>query len=252
MTCLPVSGVALSIKEPTSSDELYVLETAQPPALAILELAERVATLVDGRAVNWDPVPASEIAAVALAIRQAWIGDRLSTDGACSECAERVDVSFRIGEYLNHFQPSTPADVAAADDGWYEVSGIRFRVPTVADLTDALGSDNNTATLAAKCVQPGDLSEQQWQIVDAALDQIAPSLDGMVGGLCPECGASMQLRLDPCSYVMAELRELFAGIYYEVHLLARAYGWKEADVLSMGRSRRIKYAHLVSEELAAK
>jgi hypothetical protein len=252
MTCLPVSGVALSIKEPTSSDELYVLETAQSPALAILDLAERVATLVDGRAVNWDPLPASEIGAVALAIRQAWIGDRLSTDGTCSDCAERVDVSFRISEYLNHFQPSTPADVATADDGWYEVSRIRFRVPTVADLTDALGIDNNTATLAGKCVQPGDLSEEQWQIVDAALDQIAPSLDGTVGGLCPECGASMQLRLDPCSYVMAELRELFAGIYYEVHLLARAYGWKEADVLSMGRSRRIKYAHLVSEELAAK
>jgi hypothetical protein len=252
MTVLPVSGVALSIRGPTSSDELHVLESEQPPALAILELAGRVATLVDGSAVDWDSLPASEIAAIALAIRQAWIGDQLSTDGACPECAERVDVSFRIGEYFNHFQPSTPTGVATNGDGWYEVSGIRFRVPTVADLTAALGSDNGAAILAGTCVQPADLSEEQWQIVDAALDQIAPSLDGMVGGLCPECGASMQLRLDPCSYVMAELRDLFVGIYYEVHLVARAYGWKEVDILSMGRSRRIRYAHLISEELAAR
>jgi hypothetical protein len=252
MTVLPVSGVTLSIKGPISSDELLVLESEQPPALAILELASRVATLVDGDAVDWDSLPASEIAAVALAIRQAWIGDQLSTDGACPGCAERVDVSFRIGDYIKHFQPSTPTGVATIGDGWYEVSGIRFRVPTVADLTGALGSDNGAATLAGSCVQPADLSEEQWQIVDAALDQVAPSLDGMVGGICPECGSSMQLRLDPCSYVMAELRDLFAGIYYEVHLLARAYGWKEVDILSMGRSRRIKYAQLISEELAAR
>jgi hypothetical protein len=252
MTVLPVSGVTLSIKGPTSSDELHLLEGEQPAALAILELAGCVATLADGGAVDWDSLPASEIAAVALAIRQAWIGDRLSTDGACPECAERVDISFRIGEYYKHFQPSTPTGVTTTGDGWYEVSGIRFRVPTVADLTAALGGDDGAATLAGTCVEPADLSEEQWQIVDAALDQIAPSLDGMVGGLCPECGASMQLRLDPCSYVMAELRDLFAGIYYEVHLLARAYGWKEVDILSMGRSRRIKYAHLISEELAAR
>lgn len=252
MTVLPISGVALSIKGPNSSDELHVVESKQPPALAVLALASRVATLLNGGAVDWDSLPASEIAAVALAIRQAWIGDRLSTDGACPECAERVDVSFRIGEYLKHFQPSTPTGVASIGDGWYEVSKIRFRGPTVADLAAALGSDNAALTLARTCVQSADLSEEQWQLVDAALDQIVPSLDGMVGGLCPECGASMQLRLDPCSYVMAELRDLFAGIYYEVHLLARAYGWNEVDILSMDRSRRIKYAHLISEELAVR
>jgi hypothetical protein len=51
---------------------------------------------------------------------------------------------------------------------------------------------------------------------------------------------------------MSELRDLFSGIYYEVHLLARAYGWSESDILAMARSRRIKYAHLVSEEQAAR
>jgi hypothetical protein len=252
MTLLPVSRVALSIKGPTSSDELHVLESEQTPALAILELAGRVATLEDGAAVDWDALPASEIAAIALAIRQAWIGDQLSTDGECPECAERVDVSFRIGEYFRHFRPSTPADVVNTGDGWYEISGIRFRVPRVADLTAALAGDDSAATLAKASVEPTDLSEEQWEIVDAALDLIAPSLDGTVGGLCPECGSSMSLRLDPCSYVMAELRDLFAGIYYEVHLLARAYGWKEIDILSMSRTRRIKYAHLISEEVAAR
>jgi hypothetical protein len=62
----------------------------------------------------------------------------------------------------------------------------------------------------------------------------------------------MQLRFEPCGYVITELRDLFAGLYFEVHLLARTYGWSEADILAMGRSRRIKYAHLIAEEMAAR
>jgi hypothetical protein len=254
MTALPVSGIPLTVNGPTSRDELTVLESPLPPALAVRELADRVVAGPDGAGLDWAGVPASELAAVALVVRQAWVGDLLATDGWCPDpgCRTRVDVSFRVGEYLGHVRPTVPAGVEATGDGWYRLTGeeVRFRVPSVADLVEALGGSDGVVALSASCVVPADLDDDQWSRVDRALESISPPLDGTVGGACPQCGASLELRFDPCSYVMAELRDLFAGLYYEVHLLASAYRWSEADILDLQRSRRIAYAHLVSEERA--
>jgi hypothetical protein len=256
MTSLPVSGLQLMVRQPASLDELAVLETDKAPPLAILDLASRVVAQSDGTSVGWDSLPASEVGAVALAIRRAWIGDALLTDGWCPEpeCGQRIDVSFRLGEYLEHFAPSVPSTVEVAGDSWYKLAGeeVRFRVPTVADLVGALHAVDSAAALSAACVLPAELNDEQWPKVDAALEELSPNLDGVVGGRCPECGSLMQLRFEPCGYVITELRDLFAGLYFEVHLLARTYGWSEADILAMGRSRRIKYAHLIAEEMAAR
>jgi hypothetical protein len=256
MTALPVSGIPLTVTGPTSRDELQVLESSQPPALAVLELADRVVVGADGHGLDWATVPASELAAVALVIRQAWIGDLLSTDGWCpaSGCGARVDVSFRVGEYLDHVRPTVPAGVEPTGDGWFRLAGeeVRFRVPTAADLVEALDRPEGVVALSSTCVVPAELDDDRWSRVDRALAEISPPLDGTVGGACPQCGGALELRFDPCSYVMAELGDLFAGLYYEVHLLARAYRWSEADILTLGRSRRIAYAHLVAEEQASR
>ena len=45
MTLLPVSGVGVSVREPTGADEIFVVETSLAPMPALLELARRV----DGR-----------------------------------------------------------------------------------------------------------------------------------------------------------------------------------------------------------
>jgi predicted RNA-binding Zn-ribbon protein involved in translation (DUF1610 family) len=247
---LPLSGLSLMVRAPTSSEELYVLESDSAPTFAILEVANRVVSQSDGTAVDWASLPASEVGAIALVIRQAWVGDQLSTEGSCPNCGERVSVSFSVGDYVSHFQPAVPSYVQPDGTGWYKLVGrdVRFRVPKVADLLVALDNPEGAMMLSGSCVEPAELDYELWSNVDDALEEISPNFDGMVGGQCPECGTTVQLRFDPCAYVLAELRDLFAGIYYEVHLLARAYAWAEEDILAMGRSRRIKYAHLVSEE----
>lgn len=256
MTTLPVSGTDVSVRAPCSADELLVLESELAPALVVLELARRALSRADGSALDVDALPASEIGALALAIRRSWIGDLLTTDGRCPEpgCGERVDVSFRVGEYTDHFRPTLPTGVEQAADGWYRISGadVAFRVPTVADLVAALEGADGAASLTATCVRPAELTEDQWARVDSALEEISPHLDGTVGGECPHCGTVLQLHFDPCTYVTAELRDVFGGLYHQVHLLARAYGWTEADILDMGRARRLRYAWLVSEEQAAR
>ena len=252
---LPVSGLLLAVRGPSSDDELMVLETDAPPPLAVIELGRRVARNVDGSDLDWDGLPASDAAAVALTIRQAWMGDLLTTASSCdaAACGERVDVSFHIAAYLEHHRPEVPGGVSSArEPGWFALDGseARFRIPTVGDLVTALSGPDSPSALMDACIVPSSLSPAEVEQVDAALAALAPTLDGMVEGVCPRCGATLQLRFDPCSYVLAELRDLFAGIYYEIHLLARSHGWSEHDILVMPRSRRIHYAHLAAADKA--
>jgi hypothetical protein len=242
---------SIAVREPVGEDELFLLETPLAPAAALVALAERVATIA-GRRPDWDQVPAAQLGAVTLSIRRAWIGDCVVSEGRCPEpgCADRVDVSFSSLTYLAHHRARRPRNVSTSDDGWYRLAGspVRFRIPSVADLLAGDDSADPAATLASRCLAPPELPARTARAVDRALAALAPSLEGLVGGQCPACGAQVALRFDPLTYTMLELRDAFAGIYRETHALASAYGWPEETILRQPRSRRQRYAAMVFED----
>jgi hypothetical protein len=254
---LPASGLSLSVREPTSEDELFVLETGLEPLLAVLELGRRVAAREDGTALDWERLPATDLAAVALNVRRAWLGDTLSTEGACptSGCGEPIDATFSVGAYLEHHRPRAARGALADDEpGWYVLRGTetRFRLPQVDDLL-AVSSAHERAgeELTVRCVMPAELASRQARRLDRALAALSPSLDDQIAGVCPACASTVQLRFEPCSFVLAELRDAFSGIYLETHLIAACYGWEEQAIMRLPRRRRQHYARLVAEERVA-
>jgi hypothetical protein len=255
---LPVSGITLALREPSGSDELYVAETAAPPALALLHLARRMASAADGGTVDWPGLPAADLDAAALIIRRAWLGELISTDCKCPDpdCLERIDVSFRIGDYLRHHRPRRPRGVTESADGWLALAGktgtVRFRIPTIADLLAARAEDQSPAdALTSRCVDPPGISAALARRLDRALSALAPSLTDLVGGTCPACGRQVALCFDPVRYVMADLREACAGIHAEIHAIAATYQWSEPAILALPRHRRRQYAALIAAERAA-
>jgi hypothetical protein len=58
---LPVSGVVLSVREPTGQDELFVVEQALAPLPTLLELARRVGSAAMGGPLDWAGLPATEL-----------------------------------------------------------------------------------------------------------------------------------------------------------------------------------------------
>jgi hypothetical protein len=248
---LLADAFAIDVREPVGDDELFLLETSLPPARALVALAERVATIA-GHPPDWDHVAAARLGAVAIAIRRAWIGDRIISDGQCPDhsCAERVDVSFSSQTYLDHHRSRRPRNVSVCDDGWYRLAGrpVRFRIPSVADLFSADEDAEPAAVLASRCLQPTELPAGAARAVDRAMAALAPSLDGLVGGHCPACGSEVALRFDPLTYTVLELRDAFAGIYRETHALASAYGWSEETILRQPRSRRKCYAAMIFDD----
>jgi hypothetical protein len=255
MTCLPVSGATLSVREPTGADEIYVLETTLAPLPATLELASRVAGTEAGDAVDWASLPVIDIAAMALIIRRSWIGDVIRTDASCPDpgCRERIDVSFGIGDYLEHHRPRQPRSVTGvAEAGWFTLAGttVRFRLPTAADLL-AVSSSKAAEELSSRCIDAPGLSRALARRLDRALSALAPNLDDLVGGSCPGCGRQVLMRFDPLAYTLAELRQAFSGIHQEAHALAAAYGWPEEAILALPRSRRQRYAAIIADERRA-
>jgi hypothetical protein len=256
VTLLPVSGVALSVREPTGADELYVVETALAPIPAILGLARCVAGTVTGQPLDWDALPATDLEAAALIIRQSWLGDLIRTDTWCPGpgCGERIDVSFGIGEYLRHHQPRRPRGISqGSGGGWYSLAGeaARFRLPTVDDLMAASSCKQPAQELTSRCVEAPDLARALARRLDRALSALAPSLDDLLGGGCPGCGQPVTMRFDPLAYTLTELRIAFSGIYMETHALACSYGWPEDAILALPRDRRRRYVSIIADERQA-
>lgn len=242
---LPVSGRHLRIREPRGEDELLVLESAGPAAPTMLALASRLATADDGSALDWPALPAVDLAAAALLVREVWLGGTIRTEALCPsvECAEPIDVSFGIADYLDHHRPRSFRGAVEDDLGWFALrdAGVRFRIPLVADVV---------AGTLADCVRPADLSAAEARRVDRALDAVAPRLDGELAGSCPACGRSVELRFEPIAYVTEELRDASSGLFAQVHELALAYHWSEASILALDRARRHGYVSLIREEFA--
>jgi hypothetical protein len=249
---LPVSGAVLAVREPAGADEVFVVETALSPMSAFLELARRVASTSAGGSLDWASLPATDLDAAALVIRQCWIGDMLRTDALCPAqgCGERIDVSFGIGAYLEHHRPRKPRGVTGApEDGWFTLAGapVRFRIPTVADLLAAASDGRPADTLSGRCIDAPEISRAIARRLDRAFAALAPSLDDLIGGTCPACGHEVAMRFDPLGYTLTELRNVFSGIYLETHALAAAYGWPEDAILALPRSRRRRYASVIGE-----
>jgi hypothetical protein len=255
VTLLPVSGLALAVREPTGEDEIYVLETALAPLPLILGLACRVAVTVTGSPVDWAGLPATDLGAAALVIRRSWVGEVIRTDAACPGpgCRERIDVNFAIGDYLQHHRPRRPRNVTTAGEDWFTLTGaaVRFRLPTVADLLAAASCDQPAQELSSRCIDAPELPTALARRLDRALSALAPNLDDLLGGSCPACGHEVTMRFDPVGYALAELRQAFSSIHLETHALASAYGWPEEAILTLPRSRRRRYASLIADERQA-
>jgi hypothetical protein len=259
---LPVSGLTLHVREATGADELVVLEPGRSPVATVVSLASRLTTDSQGEAPAWEELPAADVGAIALTIRQAWLGERISTDARCPRpgCQTRMDIAFAVPAYLAHHRRRPYPGVGPGQDaGWFELASASgafrvttsFRLPTIGDLRVAMASADPERCLRERCVRPATVPAATARRVSRAMAALAPSLTGTVTVHCPACGGHGQLRFDPVSYSLTELRDAAAGLYEEVHLLASAFRWPEDAILALPRGRRARYAELIRRDRAA-
>jgi hypothetical protein len=62
---------------------------------------------------------------------------------------------------------------------------------------------------------------------------------------CPSCQHRWRAAFDIVSFLWTEIEAWARRILFEVHTLARAYGWREAEILALSATRRQLYLEMV-------
>ena len=257
MLRLPVSGISVTIRQPTGREDLLLQEPSWSGLGTCLALAESLARSASGEGVDWSDLTMTDMEALMLLLRRTTLGNSVRAETQClrSDCGARVDVNFRVDEYLANRKPHVPRGIEKlAESGWFSVKGkaVRFRLPCCKDLLSisAAGIHSNEARrlLARICVEPPSVPAQLQQRIERAMQVIAAPLSGDLAGTCPECNHGLSIRFDVVSFVLREMRDHALSIYQDIHLLALHYKWPEEKILELPRKRRLHYAEMIRSE----
>jgi hypothetical protein len=140
-----------------------------------------------------------------------------------------------------------------------DASRLEIRVPTGADQAciEGLSDEEAIRRLLQRCICGIDgkpptpefsdqLSDQDIDAIDEALDRVSPAVCTQLLVSCPECSREQQAQLD--HNTLGHLDHHF--FYDEVHSLAIHYHWSEAEILDLPLSRRRLYLDLISRSPA--
>jgi hypothetical protein len=193
-----------------------------------------------------------------LALHGALGGAALEATAACPACGEQAELSVAadaLGAHGDEAAPPAPVEAGGVVVTW--------RSPDSADVAAAGATGDAAAAeevLLARCVLavtgpdgeldgaalPAEVRTQLAQAMAAA----DPLAEVLVDVECPACGTSFVADLDLGGFVWAELRAQAQRLLRDVAVLARAYGWTEAEVFSLDDVRRAAYLELAREGAA--
>ncbi len=226
-----------------------------PTPAALLDLWERGGQLsptrralallaaVDGR--DWAQRGVGERDAALLILRERLFGSHIAAVVGCPECAERQELSFSVGDVR----------APATDDHELRVTvegvELTLHLPTSADLERAAATgdvEQAVAQLLRACVPgaPGAVSAAALERIEERLAQVDPQADVTLAVRCDACGTAWAAPFDIAAYLWAELDAWAWRLLADVHRLACAYGWSEADVLALSPRRRGIYLQLAA------
>ncbi len=254
---LPTSKLRVLVRAPTGTEDMLLQEASALDSVLAMILIGRLVQPEDGSMSDWGELPATDIEALLLLLRFVTLGDLVSTTMVCSasaQCGAKIDVSFRVHEYLSSQTVRAPKGVdAAAAQGWFSLAGkeVKFRLPTAADLLSLERGPASYPALLARCIQPASISARLRRRVESAMEAMAPRLSRTMVGTCPECKAAIRFYFDVRSFVLGELRNHAGTVYQDVHLLAFHYKWPERQILELPSARRMHYVQMLREQGAA-
>ena len=203
--------------------------------LALLALAGSASPDDDAR------LPVGERDRRLLGLRTLLFGRWIPCETRCSACDERLELELD-GDALAAAPPTS------GDDRRVLEHGVRVRPPSSADIAAAIGADDPTATILDRCIapRPSSLPSRARAAAIRRMAELDPAAEVWLEATCPACGSTMTLLLDPAAIVVEEVDRHARRVLREVDQLARAYGWREPDVLALGRARRRAYLGLVA------
>jgi uncharacterized protein YbaR (Trm112 family) len=190
-----------------------------------------------------------------LALREQLFGPQLESVVACPVCRQKLEFTCKTTD----IQAQEAAESGELFTWRNEDYEAHFRLPNSLDITAVI----------PQARPPGDeVAEVQWQllarcltsitrqneaitadqlppaIIEAIVDCMAqadPQADVQLALACAACGHQWSAPFDIVAFLWAEINAWALRTLQEVHRLASAYSWREADILGMSAWRRQFY-----------
>jgi len=230
----------------TSLERALALLTATSPDVPLPALAEMSVGRRDARL---------------LTLRETLFGPELNCLADCPVCSERLEVNFSVNDIrtqdvIDADQAPESNQTLTLKEAGYELS---FRIPNSLDLAavgDSADVTGARSQLFERCLLKASHKGQDKtaaQLPDRIIEKVAkrmadadPQANVELDLTCPTCGHRWPAAFDIVSYLWSELHAWALRILRETHLLASAYGWREAEILTMSPLRRQFYLEMVS------
>ncbi|MCA9419516.1 MAG: hypothetical protein KC592_00775 [Nitrospira sp.] len=201
-----------------------------------------------------------------LILREHLFGARLDSVTVCPQCQQRIELTCNVSDI--RVGPATLDPIEPAEESFLlAMDGYRvdFRLPNSLDLVPIDTSADTRygqEQLLRRCIKSvvrqeadgcegeplKDISLLPSTLTDAMAERMAqadPQADTRLALTCPDCRHQWQAMFDIATYLMGEIQTWAKRILGEVHNLARAYGWCEAEILAMAPTRRRAYLELL-------
>lgn len=190
-----------------------------------------------------------------LTLREWTFGPQMVGLAACPACGARLELSFDVAEIrvTSEVEPGEALSLSVDDHE------LRFRLPDSLDLAAIAGHEDAVESrrlLLERCLlntqhdgektPSGPLPPDVLEAVVERMARADPQADVQLALACAECGHEWQVGFDIVTFFWSEICVWATRILHEVHILASAYGWREADVLAMSPWRRQFYLEMVS------
>lgn len=237
----------------TAADWIDTLDRCQslPAMLRPCALLDGVLGGTEGKA---QALPLGRRDAQLLELQQALFGPTLDALAQCPHCGERLEFNLRVADLRVPDVADVEPFVCLDHNGYH----VRSRLPDSRDLAAAaLAADVHEArdTLMHRCLleathdgrqlAPHELPESLLKQLGDAMSAADPQADTELALECPACAHCWNEPFDVGSYLLDSLEHWAERCFDQVHTLAQAYGWTEAQILALSPSRRARYIERV-------
>lgn len=187
-------------------------------------------------------------------LREWTFGPQLASVAHCPACGDRVEWTIDVADLRLAAPAVGTGDLSIEADDFY----VRFRLLNTSDLAAAaecrdlaearrtlLEQSVQTARTGDREVAVGELPAELVEAIARRMAEADPQSDLHLELTCPACGNCWQAFFDIGSFFWSEINAWAQRLLAEVHALASAYGWREAEIINLSPWRRQFYLNLV-------
>ena len=186
-----------------------------------------------------------------LEVYERLFGPALEAYAQCPQCGQRLEYRLFTRELAAPLPEGGPPLIVEN-----EGASFGLRLPNSLDLRAAgecRGVDEARKLLLERCVVERDgrpvacldgLDESTMQSIASCLALADPQAETLIDLTCYACRHGWQVLLDIEGFLWMKIAAMARRLLREVHTLARAYGWREPDILALSAVRRQAYLEM--------